>query len=46
LNSGWDGVGQNGKLVNNGVYPIYLKYEIGGKVNEFTSTITVIGVGQ
>lgn len=46
LKYGWDGMGKNGKLVNNGVYPIYLKYEIEGKVNEFTGTVTVIGVEQ
>jgi len=46
LKRGWDGVGKNGKLVNNGVYPIYLQYEIDGKVNEFTGTVTVIGVEQ
>jgi gliding motility-associated-like protein len=46
LKRGWDGIGKNGKLVNNGAYPIYLKYEIEGKVNEFTGTVTVIGVEQ
>lgn len=43
-NSSWDGVGMNGKQVNNGVYAFALAYDIDGEVRQFTGTVTVIGV--
>lgn len=46
LNGAWDGIGVDGKLVSNGVYAFMVRYIIDGDIYEYSSTITVIGVGQ